>query len=461
MSDRPADAPKQNTPPPLQQQPKMRPRSPAEALEPTRAPARPRGHKVRRTSPRMRGLVKFVSGLLTTVLVLMAFAGGLIGYVSYQFDQPGPLEATRTFVIPKGDGRLKIAEQLEKDGIISNRFTFILGHLVKSVGANAKAMDLKAGEYEIKKHASVREVLDTLATGRSVLQKITVPEGLTSHQIVERLKLDQNLSGEIAEVPPEGAMLPETYRFSKGMTRAELVERMRADQQRLLAQLWEKRQPDLPFKTMEEALIMASIVEKETGRSDEREKVAAVFVNRLRKGMPLQSDPTILYGLYKGQVQWGKPILRSEIESKTEHNTYQIKALPPTPICNPGRPAIEATLNPAKTQDLYFVADGSGGHIFSQTLKDHNAAVANWRKVEKDMRAKQQEAAPAGQTTRAAIRTGPGAVPAGSAPAPAGEPPAAAQDAPAAPAPPAAEQAPASAAANAAGVPLPARKPKR
>jgi UPF0755 protein len=294
-----------------------------------------------------------------------------------------------------------------------------------------------------------------------VLQKLTIPEGLTSHQIVERLKADASLSGDLAEVPAEGALLPETYRFSKGMARAEIIERMRTDQQRLLAVLWEKRQADLPLKTMEEALVLASIVEKETGRADERDKVAAVFVNRLRKGMPLQSDPTILYGLYKGAVQWGKPILKSEIDSKTEHNTYQIKGLPPTPICNPGRPALEATLNPARTQDLYFVADGSGGHIFTQTLKDHNAAVANWRKVEKEIRARQDAAQ--GAASRAAVRT---------APEPAEQPAAAPQPAdktavaPSAAPAPAAVAAPepaasAPAAASAAGVPLPVRKPKR
>jgi UPF0755 protein len=190
------------------------------------------------------------------------------------------------------------------------------------------------------------------------------------------------------------------------MPREEIVERMRVDQQRTLAALWEKRQPGLPFETMEQAVILASIVEKETARADERERVAAVFLNRLRKGMPLQSDPTILYGLYGGAVQWGKPILKTEIEAKNPHNTYQVRGLPPTPICNPGRPALEAVLNPAQTNDLYFVADGNGGHIFSETLKDHNAAVQTWRKLEKDIRAR-QESQPAG--TRAVSRTVPSA----------------------------------------------------
>jgi UPF0755 protein len=177
------------------------------------------------------------------------------------------------------------------------------------------------------------------------------------------------------------------------MTRTQLLELMRQEQQDFLDAAWEKRAPDLPLRTKQEALVLASIVEKETGRADERERVAGVFVNRLRAGMRLQSDPTILYGIFGGQVTWGKPIYRSEIQQKTDHNTYQIDGLPPTPICNPGRAAIEAVLNPAVTKDLFFVADGTGGHTFSETLKEHNAAVANWRKIEKEIRARQADTA--------------------------------------------------------------------
>jgi UPF0755 protein len=388
----------------------------------------------------LSALVRLVSGVFTVLLLTMAAFGGLALLLNHHFDAPGPLEVTRSISIPKGEGRIEIAERLEREGVIANRWSFVVNHLLQGWLGARKSVELKAGEYEIKKNASMRQVMDIIAEGRSVLSKLTVPEGLTSLQIVERIKADVNLAGEVEEVPEEGSLLPETYRFSRGMPRQEIIDRMRADQQRTLSALWEKRQPDLPFQTMEQAVILASIVEKETARNDERERVAAVFVNRLRKGMPLQSDPTILYGLYGGAVQWGKPILKTEIEAKNPHNTYQVRGLPPTPICNPGRPAIEAVLNPAKTSDLYFVADGNGGHIFSETLKDHNAAVQTWRKMEKDIRAKQETQA-AG--TRAAARQAPGAeaqaIPvapaAGEAEAPAGE------SAAAAPAPPPASSA--------------------
>jgi peptidoglycan lytic transglycosylase G len=411
----------------------LRPRSPAEALEPARAPSRPRG-RARRESRALSAVVRLVSGIFTIMLVAMAVFGGVALLLNHHLDAQGPLEVTRTVSIPKGEGRIEIAERLEREGVIGNRWSFVVNHLLQGWLGARKSVELKAGEYEIKKGASMRQVMEIIADGRSVLAKLTVPEGLTSLQIVERIKADANLSGDVAEVPEEGSLLPETYRFSRGMPRQEIVDRMRADQQRTLAALWEKRQPDLPLQTMEQAVILASIVEKETARSDERDRVAAVFINRLRKGMPLQSDPTILYGLYGGAVQWGKPILKTEIEAKNPHNTYQVRGLPPTPICNPGRPAIEAVLNPAKTSDLYFVADGNGGHTFSETLKDHNAAVQTWRKLEKDIRAKQEAPAPG---TRAAARQ----APAGDGQATTGEPdaqagePAAATPAPAAPAP--------------------------
>lgn len=426
-----------------------RPRSPAEILEPARAPANPRGRRPRRESRKVKGFVRFVSGVMTTLLLALGLLGG-VGVLLYrQFEQPGPLEVSRTIAIPKGDGRIEIAERLEREGIISSRWVFMLNHLMRSRFGAQKAGELKAGDYEFKKNASMSQVLDTLIEGRSILQKLTIPEGLTSQQIVERLKADENLTGEIAEIPDEGTLLPDTYRFSKGMSRQELIDRMRDEQQRVLATAWEKRQPDLPLASPADALILASIVERETGRADERERVAAVFVNRMRKKMRLQSDPTIIYGLVGGAGSLGRGITRAEIDQKTPYNTYQIDGLPPTPICNPGRPAIEATLNPAKTKDLYFVADGTGGHDFSESLKEHNAAVANWRKIERE--AKKDDAA---NGTRAASRP---------APAPGQTTAAAAipvmpSGTDAADAPPSAD----AAAAKANGdIPLPVRKPKR
>jgi UPF0755 protein len=270
----------------------------------------------------------------------------------------------------------------------------MLGFLAESrLGPKKKV--LKHGEYLIKPHASVRDIIDVIAEGKAVQYKVTIPEGLTSQQIVERLKAEQNLTGDIAATPPEGSLMPETYGIEKGMTRAALVERMKEKMQQFLAAAWEKRKPGLLLKTPQEAVVFASIVEKETGRPDERDRVAAVFMNRLHKGMRLQSDPTVIYGLVGGQGPLGRPLTRADLDQKSSHNTYQIEGLPPTPICNPGRPAIEATLNPATTNDLYFVADGTGGHVFSDTLKEHNAAVSNWRKIEKERAKNEAEAAPA------------------------------------------------------------------
>ncbi len=391
----------------------LRPRSPAEALEPGRAPSRPRGVKVQRERKALSGFVRLFSGLLTLGLVVMIAAGGAVGLLHHHFEQHGPLTEPRTVAIPKGDGVIDIADRLAKEGVISSAWAFVSNYKLRAM-AGTKMPPLKHGEYVFKPGESMREVLDELGEGKSIQYKVTVPEGLTSQQIVERLKADNNLTGEIVQVPAEGTLLPDTYRFSKGMARQELIDRMQVEHQKLVAGLWEKRQADLPVQTPEQALILASIIEKETGRSDERERVAAVFVNRLRKPMRLQSDPTIVYGLVGGQGPLGRGITRSDIDSKTAYNTYQIDGLPPGPICNPGRSAIEATLNPAKTSDLFFVADGSGGHVFTTNLKDHNAAVQNWRKFERDQKAKQQGAvapvqAPAAETMPVAVTNAPAA----------------------------------------------------
>lgn len=385
------------TRPPRQEPPfrrgDLRPRSPAEMLEPTRAPAPPRRpQQIPLANGSTGAFMRFTSGILTLLLVVMLGIAGVAALLYHQFERPGPLTVSRVIAIPKGEGRIQIARRLEREGVISNRWTFIASYLVQNALGEDSA-DLKAGEYEFKKHASMADVLRILKTGRSILEKLTIPEGLTSQQIVERMRAAPDLTGEITEVPPEGSLLPDTYRFSKGMDRQELLERMQTQMQRFLAKAWEKRASDLPIKSPEEAVVFASIVERETGRADERARVAGVFMSRLRKGMRLQSDPTVIYGIAKGEGRLGRPITRADLNKKTEHNTYQIDGLPPTPICNPGRSAIEATLNPDETGDLFFVADGTGGHVFSDTLKEHNAAVSNWRKIERKIRARQRAAA--------------------------------------------------------------------
>ncbi len=363
-------------------------RSPAERLEPGRAPSRPRGLDSREPSRVVSGFVRVFSGLLTVCLVGMVTVSG-IGLATYhQYESPGPLDATRMVIVPKGEGRIAIAERLEREGIITNRWTFVGGHLMQSLFSAKRAPELKAGEYEIKQHSSMRQVMDILAEGKSVLYKVSIPEGLTSQQVVERLKGEANLTGDIGSMPAEGTLMPDTYSFSKGASRQEIIEKMQAEMQKTLARIWEKRQPDLPLRTVEEAITFASIVEKETGKNDERDRVAAVFYNRLKKGMRLQSDPTIIYGITGGQGTLGRGLTKADIDTKTPYNTYQINGLPPGPIANPGKAALEATLNPAQTNDLYFVADGSGGHAFSENLKDHNSAVQKWREVERLAKAK-------------------------------------------------------------------------
>jgi UPF0755 protein len=226
--------------------------------------------------------------------------------------------------------------------------------------------------------------------GKVVQHQITLPEGLTSEQIVARLIDNELLSGSVKEIPPEGSLLPDSYRFSRGTSRELVLQRMRQAQRRLVAEVWERRSADLPLKTPEELVTLASIIEKETGRADERTRIAAVFVNRLKQRMRLQSDPTIIYGLVGGKGALGRPIMRSEIDQPTPYNTYVIPGLPPGPIANPGRAAIEAAATPSRTKELYFVADGTGGHAFSETNEQHSRNVARLRQLEREAR----EAAP-------------------------------------------------------------------
>src|SRR5262245_40745560 len=377
-------------------------RSPSEQLEPTRPLARSRGGnrygRHGREPGRSSGLFRLVSGVFTVLLLLMAIIGGVALALQSWVNARGPLAASKSVVIPKGGGVHDIASRLEREGVIADRRLFIAAYLIAKTtawGERTRSPQLKAGDYLIPESASIRNVIDILSDGRTITHRVTVPEGLTSLQIVDRLKADPSLVGDVTEVPSEGALLPETFIVQRGAQRQTIVDNMRAESRKLMEKLWDQRQKGLPFKTWEEALVLASIVEKETGRNDERARVAAVFVNRLRQNMRLQSDPTILYGIGAGKTVWNRPIQKNEIAQKTAHNTYQIDGLPPTPICNPGRASIEAVLNPAGTKDLFFVADGSGGHIFSETLKDHNANVQEWRALEKEREKEKEKAAKA------------------------------------------------------------------
>jgi UPF0755 protein len=306
--------------------------------------------------------------------------------VRAQFDRAGPLDYPTVVVIPKGEGVRQIASRLEREGVISDRLIFI----ASSVLYFRVQSKLKAGEYAIKKHATMREVLDTLVDGKSILYSVSIPEGLTSYQIVKRLNAKKHLKGRVRMIPPEGSLMPDTYRFSRGTSRTDLIARMTKEQERFVDKIWADRASGLPFKNMKEAITLASVVEKESGRVDERARIAAVFINRLKKGKRLESDPTIIYGLSGGKGSLGRPITKADMRQMTPYNTYRNGGLPPTPITNPGRAALEAVMRPAKTQDMFFVADGTGGHVFAETFAEHKKNVAKWRVIEKKIRAAQK-----------------------------------------------------------------------
>jgi len=348
------------------------PRSPRAALEPERVPM------PSRRSSRARHPVIVVGNAIFTVLIVISIAvGAALFFGKQRFDAAGPLADDKVVNIPRGLGTRDIADVLQREGVIDQPYIFMGGVIaLKARG------DLKYGEYQFSKHASIADVVDTIIEGKVVQHAFTVPEGLTSEQIVARLLENTALTGQIKEIPREGTLLPETYRFTRGMTREQIVQRMQQAHRRVLQDVWEHRMPDLPVKTPEQLVTLASIVEKETGRPEERTRVAAVFVNRLKTKMRLQSDPTIIYGLTGGKGSLGRPIQKNEIEQPTPYNTYVIDGLPPGPIANPGRASLEAAANPARTKEIYFVADGSGGHVFSDNYTEHQKNVARLRGIE-------------------------------------------------------------------------------
>lgn len=359
----------------------------------------------------MRSTAGWLNGVLTLMMAVMLAAFGGLYWFQAEVDRKGPLAEKRLVKIKSGYGARAIAEALEQQGVIASRHVFLAYHLARSQWAGwrgTKIDPLKAGEYEFEPGDSVRTVMARIARGKSVLYSITIPEGLTSHAVVERLRADNGLKGEITSVPPEGFIKPDTYLVPRDSDRQTVLNLMLDAQRKFLKAAWAARQENLPLKDISEVLILASIVQRETGPKDDPGRIAAVFVNRLRKRMRLQSDPTILYGKFGPKVQWGAKIFRSDIGRVTSHNTYQIAGLPPTPICNPGAIAIKAVLNPARTEDLYFVADGKGGHIFSRTNAEHQKAVAEWRRIEKEIR-KQEASEKKPKHGVAVTPTGPGA----------------------------------------------------
>ncbi|MDJ0992619.1 MAG: endolytic transglycosylase MltG [Dinoroseobacter sp.] len=372
------------------------------------------------------------SNMLTILIVSFLAVIALVAWGQREFTSSGPLEEPTFFEVPRGASLTRIASNLEEQGIISSAAIFRLGAQYSELDE-----DLKFGNYEIPANVSMEEVLgllsegaassyrfvatyvirvadaemrlreripgqdqvievatwsaeeaepaayaDLVAAGTPMAYRVSVAEGVTSWQITDALSKAGFLSGEIGPLPPEGSLAPDTYDVTRGADRAGLLARMRESQERIVAEAWAARQPDLPVSTPEEALVLASIIEKETSVPEERGVVSSVFVNRLREGMRLQTDPTVIYGITRGVGTLGRGIRRSELRAETPWNTYVILGLPPTPIANPGRDAIFAAVNPEATDYIFFVADGTGGHAFAETLAEHNQNVARWREIE-------------------------------------------------------------------------------
>lgn len=347
------------------------PKTASEALRPEVGTPPPKRSRASRSQ-----VVVFMNFVVTSAMLVIILAGVALYVGKREFDGPGPSAVTTNFMVRPNTGVAEIADQLERRGLISDARIFRIG-----VRAYDKGGVLKAGEYEIRARASMRDIMELLESGKSVLASLTIPEGLTVEQAFQRIAEHEALTGDMpAEMPPEGSLVADTQRFTRGATRQQIIDKMMADQKRLVEGIWNRRISGLPIADINEFVTLASIVEKETGVADERSRVAAVFINRLNKGMRLQSDPTILYGLFGGKGRPAdRPIYQSDIDKPTPYNTYVINGLPPGPIANPGRESLEAVANPSKTDDLYFVADGTGGHVFATTLEEHNENVARWR----------------------------------------------------------------------------------
>lgn len=322
----------------------------------------------------MQGVKKYIILLIVGSVIFMA----LFAFLGYRaFNAPNETTANQAFLVPSGQGLIRTARLLHENGLITNANIFKAGVMLKGQERN-----LKAGEFLIPAAQSMNDIMEILVKGEVIQHQLTIVEGWTSWQIVEYLNSIENLSDTIEALPIEGSILPESYNYTHNTSRFDLLMRMQEQQFIVLESIWDDRVPDLPIDTVEEALILASIVERETALPEERAHIAGVFINRLRQRIRLQSDPTIIYGIdRKGFLERG--LRRSEIEDKENpYNTYQINGLPPSPISHPGRAAIEAVLQPIETNDVYFVADGTGGHVFAETLAQHLRNVAKWREIE-------------------------------------------------------------------------------
>jgi UPF0755 protein len=345
-------------------------------------------------------VLSFFRWVLFFIVLLVTLMGGGLLLGHEMLVAKGPLEKTKNVLIPRGAGPATMAKVLEAEGVISNPRLFRIALLV-----DPNPKPIKAGEYEVPAHLSMAALVDLLQSGKVVQRRLTVPEGATTAEIVELVRKTEALSGDITLSLAEGELLPETYFYSRDDTRDSVLLRMKEAMEKTLEEAWRKRAAGLPYASRRDALVMASIIEKETAVSAERTKVAAVYVNRLRSKMRLESDPTTIYGVTNGKGMQGRELSRADLQSSSPYNTYVVAGLPPGPICNPGRASILAAVAPApRDRSLYFVADGQGGHAFAANIYEHNRNVARWREIQ---RLKQEQASPPASPTTPAPQAKP------------------------------------------------------
>lgn len=326
----------------------------------------------------MGGFLKF----LFTFVIIAGLGMAVLAwfYVGRELPKEGPLAAEKIVYVPPGSGVRQIGAALAENGVIADEWMFRAGAWVMKVGGS-----LKAGEYKFAPHISVADAIRLLQSGKTYQRQLTIPEGLTSYEIVELVNAAEALDGtlDISRLPAEGTLLPETYNYTYGEKRTAIIDRMAAGMKKVLAEYWPKRDPKSVIKNETEWVTMASVVERETALTTERPRVAGVFLNRLKIGMPLQSDPTTIYAVTEGKGKLGRPLTTADLRIDSPYNTYVAAGLPPGPIANPGRESLIAVLQPEAHQYLYFVADGTGGHAFGKSLDEHNANVAKWRALQR------------------------------------------------------------------------------
>jgi UPF0755 protein len=325
----------------------------------------------------------FAANFVNFLIIIFLVIASLIYWAKSQYQDEGPLMSDISFEVKKGDMFRNVSADLARRGIISNSVIF-------NVWARYAKQDenLKFGNYLISSKSSMSEVLALITSGKAINEQITFPEGFTSYQIVERLKSYSELEGEVGPLPAEGSLAPNTYSYQKGDTRRDILKKMEQKQKNIINEAWISRSKNLPFSNKKEAIIIASIIEKETSQNSELKLVSGVIMNRLKSGIPLGMDSTIVYEFTKGNPKNMRSIKQSDLKRESKYNTRKFSGLPPSAIGNPGKLAIEAALNPDETDFLYFVADGSGGHVFAKTLKEHNVNVAKWRKIERAKKSK-------------------------------------------------------------------------